>query len=124
MIIWESPQPEWALGFWPRFVLAALSTWRISHLLTGEDGPWEAIARLRRKLGNSAVGRLMDCFGCVSIWVAAPISFFLVRRLPELFFCWLALSGAALLLERLHPEPILIEKISDTANKVVTIKEG
>jgi hypothetical protein len=105
-----------AAGFWIRFVLAVLATWRVSHLLVSEDGPWALLAMLRRRLGNLMLGRLMDCFGCVSLWVAAPISFFVLRRLPELFFCWLALSGAAFLLERLHPEPtpaepIIIERI-------------
>jgi hypothetical protein len=102
-------------GFWIRFVLGMLTTWRISHLVVSEDGPWEIFARLRQRLGSSAMGRLMDCFGCVSIWVAAPISLFIFRRLPDLFFCWLALSGAAFLLERMHPEPLVIESIPDTA---------
>jgi hypothetical protein len=109
-----STQPDPAIGFWARFVLAVLATWRISHLLTSEDGPWEILARMRQWLGDSALGRLMDCFGCVSMWVGAPISFFVLRRLPELFFCWLALSGAAFLLERMHPEPLVIEHMSDT----------
>jgi len=102
-------------GFWIRFVLSVLATWRISHLLVSEDGPWEIVARLRQWLGASAMGRLMDCFGCVSIWVAAPMSLFIFQRLPELFVCWLALSGAAFLLERMRPEPLVIERISDTA---------
>jgi hypothetical protein len=106
-----------AAGFWIRFVLSVLTTWRISHLLVSEDGPWEIMARLRQWLGASAIGRLMDCFGCISIWVAAPISFFIFRRLPELFVCWLALSGAAFLLERMHPEPLVIERISDTSKE-------
>jgi hypothetical protein len=103
-----------AAGFWVRFVLAVLATWRVSHLVVSEDGPWEILARLRQRLGSSSMGRLMDCFGCVSIWVAAPISLFIFRRLPELFLCWMALSGAAFLLERLRPESVLIEHISET----------
>jgi Protein of unknown function (DUF1360) len=114
MLSLQNPQLDPALGFWARFVLAVLATWRVSHLLASEDGPWDSLARMRRWLGRSALGRLMDCFGCVSMWVAAPISFFAVRRLPELFFCWLALSGAAFLLERMHPEPLVIERISDS----------
>jgi hypothetical protein len=59
----------------------------------------------------------MDCFGCASMWVAAPIAFFVFGRLPELFLCWLALSGAAFLLERMHPEPVVIERIADTVQE-------
>lgn len=106
-----------AAGFWMRFILAVLATWRIAHLLVSEDGPWAILVRLRRWLGNSAIGQLLDCFGCVSLWIAAPVSFFLFRQLPELFFCWLALSGAAFLLERMHPEPLVIEHISDPARE-------
>jgi hypothetical protein len=116
-IEYYDPQTGTAAGFWIRFILAVLATWRISHLLASEDGPWEILARLRQWLGNGGVGRLMDCFGCVSIWVAAPIGFFLFRRLPELFFGWLALSGAACLLERMHPEPLVVESISTIANE-------
>jgi hypothetical protein len=102
-----------AAGFWIRFVLAVLATWRVSHLLASEDGPWEFLARLRQRLGHSILGQLMDCFGCISIWVAAPLSLFVVRRLPEGFMCWLALSGAAFLLERMQPEPVVIERMLD-----------
>lgn len=116
-----------AAAFWIRFVLAALATWRLSHLLASEDGPWEIFARLRRWPGDSVFGRMMDCFGCVSIWVAAPISFFVLRRLPDLFFCWLALSAAAFLLERLHPQPnpdpVVIERISENAVEPISESE-
>jgi hypothetical protein len=106
-----------AAGFWIRFVLAVLATWRVSHLLVSEDGPWNLLARLRQRLGNGVLGQLMDCFGCASMWVAAPIAFFVFRRLPELFVCWLALSGAAFLLERMHPEPVIIERIANSAQE-------
>ena len=42
----------------------------------------------------------MDCFYCLSIWVAAPASLAVARRRRELPVVWLALSGAACLLER------------------------
>ncbi len=101
-------------GFWIRFVLVTLASWRISHLLVVEDGPWEVFARLRRRLGASAMGRLMDCFGCVSVWVTAPFSLFLSRTVPDVFFCWFALSGAAFLLERMSPEPLVIQPDYET----------
>jgi Protein of unknown function (DUF1360) len=101
-------------GFWAHFVLAALATWRVSHLVVSEDGPWEVFARVRQWLGNSTVGRLVDCFGCVSMWVAAPISLFVFRRPMELLVCWLAVSGAAFLLERHRPEPLVIEQVPET----------
>lgn len=81
------------------FTLAALATWRISHLIAEEDGPWNAVARLRARAGTSELGELMDCFYCLSLWVAAPAAL-TVTRGRELPVTWLALSGAACLLEK------------------------
>ena len=38
---------------WLRFVLAALATWRVTHLLSSEDGPADLLYRLRTRLGAS-----------------------------------------------------------------------
>lgn len=92
-----------------RFVLAALAAWRVTHLLAREDGPGDVVARLRGRLGSGFWGKLMDCFYCLSFWVAAPMAFFVGRGPLDLFFVWLALSGAACLLERLGREPVIIE---------------
>ena len=87
-----------------RFVLASLATWRVTHLLAEEDGPGDAVARLRERLGDRPVGRLMDCLYCLSVWVAAPMSFAVARRGRDAPLAWLALSGAACLLERATAE--------------------
>jgi len=84
-----------------RFGLAALATWRVTHLLADEDGPGDLIVRARARLGESRAGELMDCFQCLSLWVAAPLSLSAARRPREAVPLWLALSGAACLLERL-----------------------
>jgi hypothetical protein len=83
-----------------RFALASLAVWRVTHLLAEEDGPADAVLRLRAGLGQGPLGKLMDCFMCVSLWVAAPASLAVTRRSRELPVAWLALSGAACLLER------------------------
>ena len=43
----------------------------------------------------------MDCFYCLSVWVAAPLSLTVTRRRAELPAVWLALSAGACLVERL-----------------------
>ena len=86
---------------WLRLVLAILATWRISHLLALEDGPWDIVARVRMRLGSGFWGRLLDCFYCVSLWVAAPIAAFVRPPWLEWPLWWLACSGGACLLERL-----------------------
>jgi len=95
---------------WFTFTLAILATWRASHLIAAEYGPGDVFLRLRDFLGRSFLGALMDCFGCVSLWVAAPLAFFVASRPFDLVVVWLALSGGAMLIERFKPEPIVIEK--------------
>ena len=86
------------------FVLAVLATWRVTHLLANEDGPADLIVKLRVVLGNSLAGSLMDCFQCLSLWIAAPAALFVTRNPLEWLMVWLALSAAACLLERFGPE--------------------
>jgi hypothetical protein len=83
-----------------RFALASLATWRVTHLLAEEDGPWDVVVRVRARLGPGQLGALLDCFYCLSIWVAAPATLAVARRPREAPLTWLALSGAACLLER------------------------
>jgi hypothetical protein len=95
--------------FFVRFVPAVLATWRVTHLLANEDGPAAVIARARRLLGNGFLGSLMDCFNCLSLWIAAPAALFLTHQLFPWMGWWLAISGGACLLERIGQKPMLIE---------------
>ncbi|MDN5869914.1 MAG: hypothetical protein L0H73_04235 [Nitrococcus sp.] len=94
-----------AINPWFVFVLAALATWRITHLITEEDGPADLILNLCSTLGTSVLGTLMDCFQCLSLWIAIPFAFAVTYSLPEWVLVWLALSGAACLLERFGKAP-------------------
>jgi len=104
------------LGFTLRFVLAVLATWRVTHLLASEDGPADIIVRARAKLGNSFAGKLMDCFYCLSVWIAAPAALFVTRNWLEWIMAWLAVSGATCLLERTGQQPVLIQPDSQIAH--------
>lgn len=88
------------LGWWSRFALVTLACWRLTHLLASEDGPGMVVLRVRRLLGDSAMGRAMDCFYCLSFWMAAPAALLLAQDLAGWVLSWLALSGAACLIER------------------------
>ncbi len=81
--------------------VGALAVWRVTHLLQAEDGPWDIVVRLRQVVGNGFWGRLLDCFHCLSVWIAAPASCVLAHEWKERFFLWLAFSGGAILLEQL-----------------------
>ena len=85
---------------WYLFTLSLLAAWRITHLLQAEDGPFDIIYRIRKALGNSVVGKMMDCFNCLSIWIAMPFGYFLGVTWTERVLTWLAISGGAILLER------------------------
>lgn len=100
---------------WMKFVVAVLATWRVTHLLANEDGPVDLIVRFRARLGSGLAGKLMDCFNCLSLWIAAPAALFVSRRILGWLFTWLALSGAACLLERLGQEPVIIQSTSQPA---------
>lgn len=82
------------------FLLGTLAVWRVTHLISAEDGPFDVMVRIRRALGHGFWGKLMDCFYCSSMWVSAPFGWFLGHTWQERLLLWLALSGGAILLER------------------------
>ncbi len=80
--------------------LGILCTWRITHLLQAEDGPWDVVVRLRHGLGNGFWGSLLDCFQCLSLWTAAPLAYLTGEGWGERFLLWPAFSAGAILLEK------------------------
>jgi hypothetical protein len=82
-----------------RFLLGTLSVWRITHLLNAEDGPFEVVVHLRRLAGEGFWGQLLDCFYCLSVWIAAPFALLLGRKRGERILLWPALAAGAILLE-------------------------
>ena len=80
------------------FLLCTLAVWRISHLLAQEDGPFDVVFRLRRKVGQGFFGTLLDCFLCLSLWVALPFAVLSGDTLIDRIVAWLALSGGASIL--------------------------
>jgi hypothetical protein len=81
-------------------LIAVLAVWRLTHLIWDEDGPGDLLVRVRRLAGHGGVGRLLDCFYCLSLWMAAPFAWMLGPTWPERALLWLGLSGGAILLER------------------------
>jgi hypothetical protein len=82
-------------------VLGVLCVWRVTHLFNAEDGPWRLFVRFRQFAGNGFWGELLDCFYCLSLWVAAPVACILGNSVKERLFLWPSLSAAAILLERI-----------------------
>jgi hypothetical protein len=59
------------------------------------------VVKLRGVTGNGFAGKLLDCFYCLSLWVATPLAAFVPETWPERLLWWPALSAGAILLERL-----------------------
>ena len=81
-------------------LIGSLCCWRVTHLLHAEDGPGEILARFRRRAGDGFLGQLLDCFYCLSLWVAAPFAVLLATGWRDGVLLWLSISAAAILLER------------------------
>jgi hypothetical protein len=87
-----------------RVVLAMLAVWRLTHLLHSEDGPLRIFAHCRNWLRRMSLSGATDCFYCLSLWVSAPFAMMLGSRWEDRIILWLALSGAAILANRLPEE--------------------
>jgi hypothetical protein len=82
------------------FLLGALCLWRITHLLYAEEGPFDAMTRLRLLAGGGQFGKMFDCFNCLSLWLSIPIAIVIGESWRQRLLLWPALSGAACLLEQ------------------------
>ena len=83
------------------FLFCMLAVWRVCHLLSQEDGPFDLVIRFRKALGQGFFGNLLDCFYCLSVWVSIPFAVWLGRGWRESIIVWLALSGGACILFKL-----------------------
>jgi hypothetical protein len=84
---------------WYWFVLGVMAVWRVTHLLHVEHGPWGIIARSRAAAERLGFSDLVQCFFCLSLWVAAPAALWLASSWPARAVAWLALSAGAILIE-------------------------
>jgi hypothetical protein len=107
---------------WFRLAIAILACWRVTRLVTRENGPWHVIARLRTRAGASVFGELMDCPYCTSVWVAMPATLVVVpspMQTPTAWVtAWLAISGATCLLFDLRPAPYAAAAVAEEIDDV------
>lgn len=82
-------------------ILGILGVWRVTHLLHAEDGPWNVVARLRRRMPAGFWASLVGCFYCSSLWIAAPFACVLGDGVRMRVLLWPALSAGAILLDRI-----------------------
>jgi hypothetical protein len=85
---------------WYTLIISTLAVWRVTHLIQAEDGPFDLIFKLRKLAGKSMIGSLMDCFYCLSIWVALLPAIYLGSSTAEKILLIPALSAAAIFLNQ------------------------
>lgn len=103
------------LGETERIILAILASFRLTWTMIYEDGPFDAIMRLRTALGaydlgengepETGIGRFLTCSYCVSRFVALfaiPIVLW-PTLIGDLFIIWYGIAGALALLIRWRP---------------------
>lgn len=111
------------------FMLSVLCVWRVTHLLQAEDGPGDLLSKLRRMAGNGFMGKLLDCFYCLSLWVAAPLAYWVAETRMERLLWWPALSAGAILLERVTGRrsgdtPVLYFEDEENPNVLLRTEES
>lgn len=89
------------------FLLALLGTYRLSHMIVMEDGPFDVFAGLREKVGQGTwLGRGLHCVLCISFWLSYLMMIWLwlfTQLLPPgtNIITWLGLAGGCLVLHKL-----------------------
>ena len=69
------------------------------------------MVRIRRRLADGFWGHLIDCFYCLSLWIAVPAAVLVTTAFPDVVVTWLALSGSVCLLERIGEPPLTLDPI-------------
>jgi hypothetical protein len=81
------------------FTIAALATWRITHLFHAEEGPGRTFARVREAF-DARGWAVLRCFLCLSVWTALPAALLAGVRRRQFVLVWPALSASAIFIER------------------------
>ena len=96
---------------WIDLVAMCLATWRLSHMLVYEEGPWDIFWRIRNMFGiehyedgsiagvpEKVMAKLFGCLPCMSIWMAGLV--YLVWHYEPIPVWIVAASGCACLINR------------------------
>ena len=89
------------MGDLEKYLIILIVVWRLTHLISSEDGPFDLIIKIRKMVGNTFLGKLMDCFYCLSIWMGFFCACFISGCWREIVVLTLYYSGASILVEKL-----------------------
>lgn len=93
------------------FALLVLAFWRLTSLVSQEDGPWDMFAKFRNFVGvrydeysqptifKNTIAKGIVCIWCASVWFAFPAAFLSPYTVGIVSFIlnWLAISGLIIL---------------------------
>jgi hypothetical protein len=84
------------------FVIFSLAVWRISRMVTMEDGPFDVLSEIRARLGvhrqETWVHRGLACVACVSFWIGLLAGVAWRGVTPEGIASGLAMSAVSVVL--------------------------
>lgn len=108
---------------WLTLFICGLATFRLSVMLSNDDGPGKIFSKLRSALKREAkqnptlrksdIHNGIDCSRCSSVWVALPMALYgfqheslhaWITETGDVFLSWMALSGLAILFNRMFPK--------------------
>lgn len=109
------------MGDWhpdiPLLLVQILAVWRVAYALHAESGPWDALSKTRRWVARVTSVRVLDCFYCLSTWVALGATFVTDAGWLERAFWWMAVAGGAALFQRVTEDRRVAEYHEDPPKK-------
>ncbi|MBN8570400.1 MAG: DUF1360 domain-containing protein [Ignavibacteria bacterium] len=85
---------------WYWLGLAILCVWRLTSLICYEDGPFNLFVWLRKKLYQMKLGKLVECFHCMGVWISAIIVLIIFQPAEGTPLIVLSVAGAVSIIER------------------------
>lgn len=93
-------------------IILIMASWRLSHFLVEEEGPWQIMLKIRtlmgvtydqysQKQGTNAISDMLSCVWCTSYWVSWMwfLVYWSVRPVGLFIAVPFALSAGAILVE-------------------------
>ena len=82
------------------FILASLAVYRVSRMITDEEGPFMVFSKVRGWFPPTTwLGRGLECIMCVSVWIALPVAAYLDPG-RDWWLTWLALSAVTVIIRK------------------------
>jgi hypothetical protein len=90
---------------WLSLLLYILVCYRLSTLLTLDEGPLSVFLKIRTELGaydydksgqaKTNLGRALTCPHCIGVWIAIPLSLYESGTQWYTLIWWLAIAGGS-----------------------------